>query len=340
MFITATAMVCPVGLNAVSACAAKRAGISAFANLPFSDDAGEPVVGASVPGLALSLPRAERLVRMLAKGMADLLRGQTNLNWSLVPLLVCLAEPQTPGGGSDLASRIVDKIETVLGIRFHSENSRVFVAGHVGGMQALLQARHLIERGQAPACVVCGVDSLINATTLLWLDQTYRLKTPGNRDGVVPGEAAAALLIGAAPAPDTVMKVTGLGFGQEDAPVLSDGPLLGKGLTAAVRAALAEARVGLHEIDLRLSDVTGELYGFKELPLMEGRLMRTVRKKAQPVWHWAEAIGDTGAAAGIAQLVLADQAFRKGYLDGERALCLTSSVMGGRAATIVHDIRA
>ena len=42
MFITGTGMVCPVGLSAVSACAAKRAGISALANLPYRDNAGEP----------------------------------------------------------------------------------------------------------------------------------------------------------------------------------------------------------------------------------------------------------------------------------------------------------
>ena len=101
--------------------------------------------------------------------------------------------------------------------------------------------------------------------------------------------------------------------------------------------ALAEARLGMHEMDVRLSDVTGELYGFKELPLLEGRLMRVVRKEAQPLWHWAEVIGDSGAAAGLAQLILADQAFRKGYAPGRRAICLASSVPGDRAAAVLQD---
>jgi 3-oxoacyl-[acyl-carrier-protein] synthase-1 len=173
--------------------------------------------------------------------------------------------------------------------------------------------------------------------TLFWLDRHYRLKTPANRDGVIPGEAAAAVLVQAKPSAAAMAEVIGLGFGKEQAPILSEEPLLGRGLADAARSALSEVQLGLHEMDLRLSDVTGELYEFKELPLVEGRLMRVIRKEAQPLWHWAEAIGDSGAAAGVAQLVLADQAFRKGYAPGQQAICLTSSVTGERAVAVLRN---
>src|SRR5262249_20710957 len=159
----------------------------------------------------------------------------------------------------------------------------------------------------------------------LWLDGHFRLKTPANRDGAIPGEAAAAVLLQKRPSSAAVTEITGVGFGQETAHILSDKPLLGLGLTEAVRKALAEAKLGMHEIDCCFSDVTGELYGFKELPLVEGRLSRVVRKQERPLWHWAEAIGDSGAAAGALQLAGADEAFRKGYAPGDRLLCLTSS---------------
>lgn len=343
MFITATAMVCPVGLDAASACAAARAGISAFGNLPYRDNTGEPVVGAIVPGLAWTLPRASRLARLLARCVADLVGARADLRWEQVPLLVCLAEPARPGGSADLAPSIVGRLQEMLDMRFDAGGSGVFASGHVAAFQALREARRLVREGQAPACVVCGVDSMLNAATLLWLDRSYRLKTPANRDGVIPGEAAAAVLVEAAPGrglqAQAAVELAGLGFGREPAPLLSEAPLLGHGLSAAARAALAEAGLGLHEIDLRLSDVTGELYGFKELPLMEGRLMRVVRKQAQPLWHWAQAIGDTGAAAGIAQLVLAQHACRKGYAPGDRALCLGSALEGERAAAVLRNLR-
>lgn len=180
------------------------------------------------------------------------------------------------------------------------------------------------------------VDSLVNLQTLRWLDRNFRLKTPANRDGLIPGEAAAAVLLQSAPKPRTVTEVVGLGFGKESAHILSEEPLLGLGLTLATRQALSEANLDLHEIDGRLSDVTGETYGFKELALVTARIMRTSRKREQPLWHWSEAIGDTGAAAGVAQLVFADEAFRKGYAPGERMIGWTSAEPGDRAAVVLR----
>jgi 3-oxoacyl-[acyl-carrier-protein] synthase-1 len=336
MFITGTGMVCPVGLSAVSACAAKRAGISAFAELPYSDNAGEPVIGGSVPGLCWTLARDSRLVMLLTKALTDLLNGQPDLQWVHVPLLVCLAESGRPGGGAALARSIVKWIENELKVQFHPTNSRAFPSGHTAGFEALREARNLIQRGDVPACIVCATDSFLNAASLFWLDQHYRLKTPANRDGVIPGEAAAAVLVQADPSAAATVEVIGLGFAKEQASILSEEPLLGLGLAAAARSALGQAKLGLNEIDVRLSDVTGELYGFKELPLIEGRLMRVVRKEAQPLWHWAEAIGDSGAAAGVAQLVLANEAFKKGYAPGQRAICFSSSVAGERAVAVLR----
>ena len=57
-------MVCSVGLNAASACAAMRAGIANFVELPYHDNQGEPIIGAPVPGIPFDLKRTERLVEL------------------------------------------------------------------------------------------------------------------------------------------------------------------------------------------------------------------------------------------------------------------------------------
>lgn len=336
MFIIASGMVCPVGLNAAAACAALRAKISAFTELPYHDNQGEPIVGATVPGIAAFPRKAPQLVELLVKSLAGLLKSQTLPRWDNVPLLVGLAEPDRPGGRADLAGSIVAQVQQSLYVRFHPQHSRAYASGHTAAFEALAAARQLLDDPRIPSCLVCAVDSFINARTLLWLDRNFRLKTPANRDGVIPGEASTAVLLRKRPSTDGATEIAGLGFGKEEAHILSGEPLLGLGLTEAVRMALAEATLGLHEIDGRFSDVTGELYGFKELPLVEGRLMRVVRKQEQPLWHWVEAIGDTGAAAGVAQLVLADEAFRKGYTPGDRLLCMTSSGAGDRAAAVLR----
>ena len=102
--------------------------------------------------------------------------------------------------------------------------------------------------------------------------------------------------------------VAGLGFGVENAPILFHEPFLGVGLAAATRQALAEAGESLHEISFRLSDVTGESYGFREQALLLARVMRGKRERF-PLWHIAESIGDTGAAVGICNVVRAYHAF-------------------------------
>lgn len=335
MRISACGMVCPVGLHAGSACAAFRAGISAFGELPFHDRQNQPVIGASVPSSGLDSRRRHRLAEMLALAVEDALRDRPKTDWSAVPLLVGLAELGRPGDADDMAPTLLADVQALLDIRFHRELSAALPFGHVSGFVGLRLARELAASGRASSSVVCGVDSYLNVASLDWLDELGRLKTKDNTDGVIPGEAAAAVLVeldsqaGGA-------ELVGLGFSVETAGVLSDDALLGIGLADAARTALGEAGWGFHEIDFRLSDVTGENYGFKEHALAHARLMRVVRLADHPLWHPADSIGDTGAAAGIVQLVMASIAWGRGYAPGARAACFTGSVAGQRATAMLR----
>lgn len=338
MYLTHTGLVCSVGLNAQSACAAMRAGISRFEELPYLDNQGEPIVGAFVPTLPFDLKREQRLIELLALALKDCLSQVSTRSLEKIPLLVGLAEPDRPGGGAKLADRIIREIEYQLAKRFHPQYSRAFPKGHVAGFEALQVARELLQQDSSiPACLVCGVDSYINASSLLWLDQHDRLKTEENSDGVIPGEAAATVIIQRQPTAKASIKVMGLGFGYEQVNILSAEPLLGLGLTEAARKALAEAGIQIHETDFRLSDVTGESYGFKEQALMVARLLRVHQEEGYPIWHGAEYVGDLGASAGVSQLVIAFQAFLKGYAPGKRAIGCTSAVTGERAVVILEQ---
>lgn len=337
MYLTHTGLVCSVGLNAQSACAAMRAGISGFEELPYVDNQGEPIVGAFVPTLAFDLKREQRLIELLSLALEDCLSQVSIHSLEKVPLLVGLAEPERPGGGAKLATRIINEIERKLLKQFHPQLSRAFPKGHVAGFETLQVARELLQQdSNIPACLVCSVDSYINASSLLWLDQHDRLKTEDNSDGVIPGEAAAAVIVQRQLTTKASIKITGLGFGYEKVNILSEEPLLGLGLTEAARKALVEAGIQIHETDFRLSDVTGESYGFKEQALMVARLLRVHQEEGYPIWHCAEYVGDLGASAGISQLVMAFHAFSKGYAPGKRAISYTSAVTGERAVVILE----
>jgi 3-oxoacyl-[acyl-carrier-protein] synthase-1 len=337
MDIVATGMVCAVGLTAASACAAIRAKVAGFDDLPYVDTTGEPIVGAAVPGLGPNLGRRERLVELLAMALEDCLASGLVKPTGRIPLLVGLAEPGGPGGGAAWSDAILPEVEARLAARFDPERSAALPRGHVSGFEGLRRAREILTDPAVPACLVCGVDSYVNASSLLWLERHGRLKTLDNSDGVIPGEAAAcALVVRPEPEPrdGCIARVVGLGFGREEASVMTEEPLLGLGLAAAGRAALAEAGLAMDKIDFRISDVGGESYGFREQTLMLCRLLKEHRE-CTPLWHNAESIGETGAAAGIGQLVVAQQAFRKRYAPGARVLCATSADGGDRAVAVL-----
>ena len=256
-----------------------------------------------------------------------------------VPLLIGLAEPDRPGVNPAVAETILDAVQEKLGLQFHPELSQTISKGHTAGFEALRVMTQLVHDHSLTTFLICGVDSYLNARSLLWLDEHYRLKTEENSDGVIPGEAAAAVLVSRRPLDEDkpAVRIAGLGFGFESAHILSDEPLLGLGLAQATKAALADAGIAMHDIDFRISDVTGEGYGFKEQVLLMARTLRKVKEEL-PIWHCAEFIGDAGAAVGTSELVVTHRAMTKGYAPGNRVGCFTSSVAGDRATAIVEQV--
>lgn len=338
MYLGESGLVCSVGLDARAACAAMRAGIAQFEELPYLDRNRERIVGSPVPGLDWKLKRGQRLVELLTLALSDFLSKGLSAALQTVPLLVGLGESGRPASSAAMADTIVARVEEKLGCSFHPTLSRAYPEGHTAGFRGLHLTRELLKKHpEIPGCLLCGVDSYINASALLWLEHLWRLKKDDNSDGVVPGEAAAVIFVERHPAAERKprVKLIGLGFGHEKATVLSDLPLLGQGLAKAAEIALGKAGLQFHEPDFRMSDATGEAYGFKEQAMVIARLHR-VWKEEYPHWHCSDSIGDAGAAAGVLQLVVASHAFRLGYAEGDRAICFTSATTGNRAVAILQ----
>lgn len=339
MEVTATGMVSSVGLSAASACAAMRAGLSAFETLAYRDNqVRKPIIGSPVTVLPRSLRRDERRVDLLAMALADALGA--GADGEQVPLLVAVAEPGRPGGGAALTGELVARVERRLERKFHPGLSRVLTGGSAAGFQALEAARKVLWERRAAACLVCAVDSFLDARSLLWLEAHGRLKTERNADGVIPGEAAACVRVElrAGASRQSLATVEGLGFAREPATVLDEEPLRAEGLVKAGRAALEEAGLRMEDMELRLSDVSGELYGFKEQALALTRLLR-VKRESLPLWLCAESMGEVGAAASLCQVVRVAQAWQRGYAPGARAMCFASSASGERAVAVVRRPR-
>jgi len=334
MYVTCLSLICPVGYQPQSAAAALRAGVTGFAALDYRDRAGEPLVGAAVEALPPGLRGVDRqsaLVRLAFEALDA--TSAKHLRAASLPLILCTREAERPGarlGGLLGDLRWPDGTPHVYGQTAH------IAGGTVGVVQALDLARAMFREGKVRACLVVAVDSLIDTRVLSWLDRAGRLKTSLQSDGLIPGEAAGLVLVSQEPPKQAGLAVLGVGLGDEPATITNEEPFRADGMTVALRAALAEAALGLHEVDFRLSDVAGESYAFEELVLAQTRLMRQVRP-SQPLWHPADSVGDCGAAAGFVQLAWAEQAWARGYAPGPVAALHASGSFRRRAAAVVAN---
>lgn len=334
IFTSCLGIACPVGFTPADAAAAMRASVNTFAELPYLDGRGEVIVGAEVPGLPEQVSGRERLATLLCWALNSALRQlPAAIRIQDLPLLLCTRE--TTRDGASLQG-LVPAVEDRLAMRFRREGSRHVDTGAVAVFDALREARAILRTGLAPACLIACVDSFIDARCLRWLESADRLKSARQPDGVIPGEAACVILVSLQPSTPTCLRVIGLGSGFEPANLTNDAPLLGDGMAEALRAALGEAGIAMHDVAFRLSDAAGESYAFEELALAQTRVMRRTRE-TQDLWHPASSVGDSGAAAGALQLAWAEQAYARLYAPGRIAVAQASAHAGARAAAVLMD---
>nr|WP_279629077.1 hypothetical protein [Caballeronia ptereochthonis] len=328
-------MATAVGLDAPTSCAAIRAGISGFRETRIMVLGGEYLRGAEVP-LSRRLHGLPRLAAMIAGPIRECLAAEPSLRPETVPLLLAVAEPDRPGRVRDLDNRIIPFIEASLRTEFH-ERSRVFPIGRVAGGVALSDARKLITIHGFDRVLVAGVDSYLDERTIDVMDDAFRLLTERNSDGFVPGEAGAAVLLGAH-CSDENLRIRSLGFAVEKAVMDGDLPLRGDGLAEAYRQALYDGGVDLHEMGFRVSDASGEQYRFKEAAFAFARNTK-VRKEFQDFWCPADCIGETGAAVIPCMTGIVWWACRKGYAPGPLSLLHAANDDGRRVAIVMEEAR-
>ena len=331
--ILASGMVTGVGLTAPASCAAIRCGISNFTETRFMDEGGEWIIGCQVP-LAEPWRGRTKLVKMVVSAIQECLASLEGSRTTKVPLFLCVAEPGRPGRLDGLDQTLLMDIQVELGVQFHPD-SKVIAEGKVGGATALMLARQWLQGRRGDYCLIAGVDSYLVAGALAAYEEQARLLTSVNHDGFIPGEAGAAVLVGfPGKQKGASIQCLGIGQGQEQATVLSEEPLKADGLVSAIKAALAEAGCGMGDLDFRITDLSGEQYGFKEASLALTRTLRQ-RKENFYIWHPADCIGEIGAAIVPAMLGVFLASTRKNYSLGSMALCHGANDRGERMALVI-----
>jgi 3-oxoacyl-[acyl-carrier-protein] synthase-1 len=332
--IKASGMVTPIGFSSAASCAAFRCGISGATETAFFSRAGEPLLGCPVP-FEEPLRGFEKLVTMASGALKECLQEAAPPKSARVPIALCVSEPERPGRPEDLAAQVMAGLRAVLEFPLDKDSTTI-ARGRIGLAHALRWAENLVYGEDVAGCAVVAVDSLLTGPALDEFEEQDRLLTPENSDGFIPGEGAAALFLTRpqkTPAPQLVC--LGLGFGREEAPVGSGKPFRGDGISAACRAALADAKCGYDDVQYRLADASGEQYGLKEAQLAIARTLRGKMKPEFPILHPADCIGETGAAIGPCLLGVALAASRKNYAPGNGAIAHLCADDGERAAILL-----
>jgi 3-oxoacyl-[acyl-carrier-protein] synthase-1 len=324
-------MMTGVGLTAEASCAAIRARLDNFRETRFIARGGDWIIGSEVP-LEQPWRGIAKLARLLAGPLRECLDLVPAVPPESIPVLMCVAEEDRPGRLEGLGNPLFLEACGLLGVRFHPD-SRVIAQGRVGGATALHHASRMIYENGFHQVIVASVDSYLVAATLRAYDDRERLLTPANSNGFIPGEAGAALLIGR-PEATNGFRCLGFGFAIEKATVESEEPLRGDGMVTALQQALTAAGLKMAQIGYRMADLSGEQYRFKEADLAVSRILRD-RREFQDLWHPADCIGDTGAAAMPNMLGVALIAARKGYAAGDPVLAHCSNDDGRRAAIVL-----
>jgi 3-oxoacyl-[acyl-carrier-protein] synthase-1 len=330
--IVATGLVTSVGLSAPATCAAIRAGVTNPSETRFIDSAGEWIMGHSVP-LKKPWRGRTKLAKMAAMAIDECLNDITREECTRIPLLLCVAERERPGRLEGLDDQLFLDIQQELDVHFAPE-SAIVPQGRVSIGIALMQARKLIYERNAPRVLIAATDGLLSWPTLSVYERNDRLLTGRNSNGFMPGEAGGALLL-SQPSGAPELICTGIGFGMEHAHIDSEEPLRAEGLTRAIKAALLDAGCQMHDLDFRITDISGEQYYFKEAALALGRILRQ-RKEEFDIWHPAECIGESGAVAGLTILTVANAACRKAYAAGPNILAYMANDAGQRAAAVLR----
>jgi 3-oxoacyl-[acyl-carrier-protein] synthase-1 len=260
--------------------------------------------------------------------------GISSTRKDLPPILLAIDGPDRPDHPPDFARQLLKELEKELGKPL-STHSAVFPGDTMGFFRALEQAKSLTATAAPEGCVVAAADSLLNGKALHWLQDKGRLKTELNPDGVIPGEAAAAVWVQPATGkPGEMAQIRGIGFADEPSLLQKGEANLSVGLAEAMKKAIAAAALQLPQIDFRVGGMTGERRGFMEASTALARIQR-VHKDDFELWVPAEKLGDVGAALPACMMVVTSVALARGYAPGRSALLYIASRSPARAACVV-----
>lgn len=361
LHVTGLGLASALGRDAISSCAAARAGLMRLAELGCIDAAAEqsfgsePLCGHAISPELDGFSGVGRTLLLAQLGLADLLRDEAVAKTlaehrcgAVLNLSDHLHEDQAARGAdhaldesdvlpsaswqaatADLLPRLCER--SMLPIA--QEDQLVVWGGRTGLLAALRAAEAKLGSGEWTLAVVGCADSLVYPERLWALQDCGLLKSGASPVGLIPGEAAGFLALSAA---DTLPRsgacsrgcIDGAGEAVESTTRFDEDASSGDALRDALLQAWGEEA---EPVEL-YADLNGDVRRAAEWGTVQVR-DAGVRALAQRPTHYPiVAFGDTGAAAGMVSLALAIRAMERGYAQSPASLLWSAADDGRRMA--------
>jgi len=296
-----------------------------------------------------------RLIALLAEALADLAsRGGLEALEPETGLYVALPDPRERGFTTAkdtfdedpdepaarveaLGTRVVRGAFEALRLRWPGAQARFFHGGNAAFALAMAAASEDLHHRRARAALVCAVDSLASPATLDLLREEGLLKTPDSPTGIIPGEAAVALVLtpasrGQAEEKDPPVFLQAVALGKDPRKPEEDEPTDARPLASCILSSLGPLPTDARPPVL-ISDHDGQHHRAYEWGMLQLQLADSDRRLgACPAWMPAQSFGNTGAASGGLGTAIALRALQRGHAPAPSLLVLCSSDSGERAA--------
>ena len=368
-------MVTSLGHDAVTSCAAARAGMARTRELEYftvwspSDGEVSPVTAHEIPEITTGFEANARLLRILQAALADL-KNQHVVPWHATRWYLSLADPSREWRGEALiadeeirniisesgkmigdddadlqgAGELLEKALMICSIEAPASLKMVSRSGHCGVVECHAAAVQDLQTGQTECAIVGGCDSLLGEQTLEWLEFTGRLKSPSIPAGLAPGEAGVFLMLETANAAQQrsmppLASVRQVHLGHEEKTLLSSEPPLGVGVAELLKLACKERAENAVGPLWLVTDQNGEYYRAMEWGQAVVRAVSDVQRLQDAVISYpAISFGDTGAASGGVAIATVLRAFNRGYSASDHATILSVSDAEPRGAVQLSKV--
>jgi 3-oxoacyl-[acyl-carrier-protein] synthase-1 len=350
--ISSLGMISSVGHDVVTACASIRAGITrpALTLAEVLDEEGMEgsfVYGHPVSGITDGFQGVGVLARLGCRALEDLLsfgnlRDQLPEFWTKTGLLVCLSRAK--GDEMDVLDALVEQSlpKALLGgtgLPILPGNIRLFFEGNASVAYACDWATKNISDGSLKRCIVLGIDSLVDRSTISQLSEDLRLRTPDSPTGMIPGEAAAAVLLEETAVANSrgapgQLQLGRVHVGFERNHFLTRDPVFGRATATAILSVIPQGRL-VREI---IADLNGETRRSMDWGHSATLVLDQLGYFPEELLLPAESIGDTGAASGTVGLCVAARAMSRGYLIGDDVIISSMSDSGEVGSLLVTRV--